>query len=423
MNFNIEKAKAREILDSRGNPTLLVEITLENGIKGSASVPSGASTGIHEALELRDNDKTRYLGKGVLNACDNVKNLINKEIKGLSVLDQEVIDETLIKLDGTPQKSYLGANAILGVSLACLHAHANTRKKELFQIIAELFSYRGTFSLPTPMINVINGGKHADTNLDFQEFMVVPRADIPYDLKLQMVSEVFHSLGAVLKRHQLDTDLGNEGGYAPDVKNNEEPLKLISEAIEELPYRPGKEIFIALDVAASTFYRPSDNKYVLACERKTLNKKQFFNYYLKLLEKYPIISIEDPLYEDDFSSWSEFKQILPVSVLLVGDDLYATNAERLQLGINANCTNALIIKPNQVGTITETLKCIKLAKEKGLSPIISHRSGETNDYTIADLAVGVGAPYIKSGSCAHGERLSKYNRLLLISDILASGSI
>ncbi|MFH1509010.1 MAG: phosphopyruvate hydratase [bacterium] len=412
----IEHIYAREILDSRGNPTVCVDVILDNGKKGVSAVPSGASAGIHEALELRDNNMARYLGKGVKNAVENINNIIARELKGKSILDQENIDNLLIDLDGTHQKSYLGANAILGVSMACIRAHAVARNMELFKVIADIYGNKKDYFIPTPMVNIINGGKHADTNLNFQEFMVVPASDIDYKEQLRLVSEVFHTLATVMKLKKLDTDTGNEGGYAPDVKSNEQPLELLCETFDQMQYEPGKDVFIAMDVAASTFYNPGDKNYHLSVDNKKYSVEQMISLYKKFVNKYPIVSIEDPLNEDDFSGWANLRQKLGENIMIVGDDIFVTNVERLKQGVEKGSANSVIIKPNQVGTITETFNCIRFARDNGITTVVSHRSGETIDDTIADIAVGTGSEFIKAGSCAHGERVAKYNRLLLIEE-------
>lgn len=397
---------AREVLDSRGNPTVEVEIILENGIKESAIVPSGASTGEREALELRDNDD-RYNGKGVLKAVDNVNTIIKNKLIGINVFEQQKIDDIMLKLDGTVNKNKLGANAILGVSLACLRAAAKAKGVELYQYVGS------EYVLPIPMMNILNGGAHADNNLDFQEFMIVPLKDT-FRESLRIATEVFQTLKNILKEKNLSTGVGDEGGFAPNLKENKEGLDLIVEAITKAGYVPGKDIAIALDVAASEFYK--DGMYNL--EGKTLSTELLIKYYLDLVEKYPIVSIEDPFDQNDWDGFSEFTKLVGDRIQIVGDDLFVTNKKYLQEGIDKNAGNAILIKLNQVGTVTETLETIKLARENGYRTIISHRSGETEDTSIADLAVGLALCQIKTGSLSRSERIAKYNRLLRIEEQL-----
>ena len=397
---------AREVLDSRGNPTVEVEVVLENGIKESAIVPSGASTGEREALELRDNDD-RYNGKGVLKAVDNVNTIIKNKLIGINVFEQQKIDDIMLKLDGTVNKNKLGANAILGVSLACLRAAAKAKGVELYQYVGS------EYVLPIPMMNILNGGAHADNNLDFQEFMIVPLKDT-FRESLRIATEVFHTLKNILKEKNLSTGVGDEGGFAPNLKENKEGLDLIVEAITKAGYVPGKDIAIALDVAASEFYK--DGMYNL--EGKTLSTELLIKYYLDLVEKYPIVSIEDPFDQNDWDGFSEFTKLVGDRIQIVGDDLFVTNKKYLQEGIDKNAGNAILIKLNQVGTVTETLETIKLARENGYRTIISHRSGETEDTSIADLAVGLALCQIKTGSLSRSERIAKYNRLLRIEEQL-----
>lgn len=404
----ISNIYAREILDSRGNPTVEVEVTLECGIKSIASVASGASTGKNEALELRDNDKNRYHGKGVLKAVSNVNNIIKPLLLGKDSLNQELIDNLMIECDGTPNKSNLGANAILGVSLANLKAAASYKKQELYEYLGS------NYSMPKCMMNILNGGVHANNNLDFQEFMIVPNKD-KYSDNLRMGSEVFNTLKNVLKEKGLLCGVGDEGGFAPLIDNATEALELISEAIEKSGYVLGKDINIALDVAASELYDEENDIYLL--EGKKYTKIELVSYYKELASKYHIISIEDGMAEEDFEGWKILTRELS-NISLVGDDLFVTNKELFQKGIDMGIANAILIKLNQIGTVTETLETIKLAKENNYKTIISHRSGETCDNYIADFAVGLNLGQIKTGSMSRGERLSKYNRLLRIEEKL-----
>lgn len=400
----IKKVFAREILDSRGNPTIEVDITLECGITASASVPSGASTGKREAIELRDHDMNRYLGKGVLKAVDNVNNIIAPEIIGKSCLEQREIDNIMLSLDGTYNKSNLGANAILGVSLANLRAAAKYNKKELYEYLGS------DYSMPRCMMNILNGGAHASNGLDFQEFMIVPSKS-EYKDNLRMGSEIFHSLKQVLKEKDLLCGVGDEGGFAPEISNNTIALDLISLAIDKAGYVLGKDVYIALDVAASEFYR--DGKYII--DGKEYSSLDLVSYYEGLIDKYNIISIEDGMAEEDYDGWKILTERLS-NIQLVGDDLFVTNKDLLSEGIRMGIANAILIKLNQIGTVSETLDTIKLAKDNNYKTIISHRSGETEDNYIADFAVGLNMGQIKTGSMSRGERLSKYNRLLRIEE-------
>ena len=402
----IKKIYAREILDSRGNPTIEVEVTLESGIIGVASVPSGASTGKNEALELRDNDKNRYHGKGVLKAVNNVNNIISPTLIGKNSLNQEEIDNTMIKLDGTDNKSLLGANAILGVSLANLKAASKYLGKELYEFLGD------NYSMPRCMMNILNGGAHASNNLDFQEFMIVPSKE-EYKENLRIGSEVFNTLKNILKEKNLLCGVGDEGGFAPPINNANEALELISEAINKSGYILGKDIYITLDVAASEFYNEEEDIYLL--EGKKYTKEELVDYYEKLVNKYNIISIEDGMAEEDYEGWKLLTDRLS-NIQLVGDDLFVTNKKLLQKGISMGIANAILLKLNQIGTVTETLDTIKLARENNYKTIISHRSGETEDNYISDFAVGLNLGQIKTGSLSRGERLSKYNRLLRIEE-------
>lgn len=407
---------AREVLDSRGNPTVEVEVTTENGTVGSAIVPSGASTGVHEAVELRDGDKTRYLGKGTLNAVNNVNEIIAEELIGFDVFDQVGIDRALIQIDGTENKSKLGANAILGVSMAVARAAAIESDTPLYEYIGGV----NAKTLPVPMMNILNGGEHADNNVDIQEFMVMPAGACSFKEALRMGTEVFHNLKSVLKSKGYNTAVGDEGGFAPNLNSNEEALKTIMEAIEKAGYVAGKDIFLALDVASSEMYE--NGKYNFKGEGKIYSSEELVNYYCDLVEKYPIISIEDGLSEDDWDGWKLLTEKIGNKVQLVGDDLFVTNYSRLNTGIEKGIANSILIKLNQIGTITETLDAIELAKTHGYTCVISHRSGETEDTTIADLAVAVNAGQIKTGSASRTDRICKYNQLLRIEDRLGENS-
>lgn len=407
---------AREVLDSRGNPTVEVEVTTENGTVGSAIVPSGASTGVHEAVELRDGDKARYLGKGTLNAVNNVNEKIAEELIGFDVFDQVGIDRALIQIDGTDNKSNLGANAILGVSMAVARAAAMESDTPLYEYIGGV----NAKILPVPMMNILNGGEHADNNVDIQEFMVMPAGACSFKEALRMGTEVFHNLKTVLKSRGYNTAVGDEGGFAPNLNSNEEALQTIMEAIEKAGYVPGKDIYLALDVASSEMYE--NGKYNFKGEGKVYTSEELINYYSNLVNKYPIISIEDGLSEDDWDGWKLLTEKLGNKVQLVGDDLFVTNYSRLNLGINKGIANSILIKLNQIGTITETLDAIELAKTNGYTCVISHRSGETEDTTIADLAVAVNSGQIKTGSSSRTDRICKYNQLLRIEDRLGENS-
>lgn len=407
--MKIVDVKGREILDSRGNPTVEVDVILENGILGRAAVPSGASTGVNEALELRDNDKNRYDGKGVLKAVENVNGPLRDLVIGLDAYDQKTLDYKMIEADGTKTKSKYGANAILGISMAVLKAAAISKGLPLFKYIGN------EKIIPRPMMNILNGGAHAINSLDFQEFMIIPMRE---DIKevLRVGSEVFHSLKSVLANLGYSTGVGDEGGFAPNLKSNEEGFKLIVEAITNAGYKPGVDVCIAIDVAASEFY--NDRKYNLEGEGKSLSTDQLIEFYKELVNKYPIISIEDPVSEDDWEGFTKITKELGDKVQLVGDDLFVTNKEYLQKGIELNAGNAILIKVNQIGTITETIETINLARENNYKTIISHRSGETEDTTIAHLAVGLGLGQIKTGSMSRTDRICKYNELIRINEQL-----
>ena len=412
MSTIIYDVHAREILDSRGNPTVEVEVILEDGSVGRAGVPSGASTGAHEAVELRDGDKGRFLGKGVLQAVDNVNEVIAPEVEGFDATDQIGIDRLMIELDGTANKGKLGANAILGVSMAVAKAAAESLGLPLYQYLG------GTNAkeLPVPMMNILNGGEHADNNVDIQEFMVMPVGATSFSEGLRMGVEVFHSLKAVLKGKGLNTAVGDEGGFAPNLGSNEEALQVIMEAIEKAGYKPGTDVRLALDVAATELYK--DGKYVLAGEGVTKSVDEMISYYEDLCNKYPIISIEDGLSEDDWEGWKKLTERLGKKVQLVGDDLFVTNTERLEAGIEKDTANSILVKVNQIGTLTETFEAVEMAKKAGYTAVISHRSGETEDATIADIAVATNAGQIKTGAPSRSDRVAKYNQLLRIEEEL-----
>jgi len=417
MMKEIQEIKGREVLDSRGNPTVEVEVVLRHGILGRAIVPSGASTGIYEALELRDGDKKRYGGKGVKKAVKHVNETIAKALQGMDVTKQGAIDEALLSLDGTEAKKNLGANAILGVSLACARAGAAFYHMPLYRYIGGV---AGTL-LPMPMMNILNGGAHADNGIDFQEFMIVPTGACCFTEALRMGSEVFHSLKSVLNGMGLNTAVGDEGGFAPDLASNEDGLKVIMEAIEKAGYEPGKDICLALDVASSEFYK--DGNYILYGENnKIFDSQGMGEYYEMLVGKYPIVSIEDGCDQDDWEGWKNLTSRLGQKTQLVGDDFFVTNTRRLQEGIGQKAANAILIKPNQIGTLTETIQAVQMAKEAGYGAVMSHRSGESEDTTIADLAVGLNCGQIKTGSLSRTDRLAKYNQLLRIEEELGKAA-
>ena len=407
---------AREILDSRGNPTVEVDVTLEDGTVGRAAVPSGASTGTREAVELRDGDKERYLGKGVQKAVANVNDTLAQELTGMDAVDQVAIDNLMLELDGTPNKGKLGANAILGVSLAVAKAAAQSLELPLFRYIG------GTSArtLPVPLMNILNGGKHADNNVDIQEFMVVPAGAPSFAEALRLGAEVFHSLKKVLKERGLATGQGDEGGFAPDLKSNEEALELLVEAITKAGLKPGEDVYLAIDAAASELYR--DGRYVLAGEGKTLTASELVDFYARLAERYPIISLEDGLAEDDWEGWQELTARLGGRLQLVGDDIFVTNTELISRGIAQKVANSVLIKVNQIGTLTETLAAIEMAKGAGYTAVVSHRSGETEDTTIADIVVAANTGQIKTGAPSRSERVAKYNQLLRIEELLAGSA-
>ncbi len=416
----IVSVHAREILDSRGNPTVEVDVITESGYFGRAAVPSGASTGVHEAIELRDGDKSRYLGKGVLKAVNNVNTIIADEIVGMNVLDQQLIDETMIKLDGTPNKANLGANAILGVSLAVAHAAAQLTNQTLYRYVGGV----NARTLPIPMMNILNGGSHADNSIDFQEFMIMPVGASSFTEAIRMGAEVFHNLKSVLKKLGYSTNVGDEGGFAPNLKSNEEAITVILQAIENARYRPGEDVFIALDPASSEYYLPEEKVYHLhKSTGEKLTPAQMVDYWKNWVDKYPIISIEDGMAEDDWNGWKLMTQTLGNRIQLVGDDLFVTNVERLQKGIDMGVANSILIKVNQIGTLTETINAVRLADVHSMTSIMSHRSGETEDTTIAHLAVALNTGLIKTGSASRSDRIAKYNQLIRIEEMLGDAAI
>jgi len=427
MKTSLKSIHAREILDSRGNPTLEVDVVLEGGFCGRAAVPSGASTGEHEAIELRDGDKKRYLGKGVLKAVQNVNGALAKELAGKDAHDQEALDKLMIKLDGTETKSRLGANAILGVSLACAHAAANAEGLPLFQYLGG----NDANVLPVPMMNIINGGIHADNNVDMQEFMIMPFGAERFSDALRMGAEVFHNLKKILHDKKLSTSVGDEGGFAPDLQSNQEALDVILQAIEKAGFKPGEDVKIALDPASSSFYgadktgaNKNPGQYVLRAEAQPVKSgKDMVEFYAKLCERYPIFSIEDGLAEDDWAAWKQLTDKLGSKIQIVGDDLFVTNTKRLERGIKEGVANSILIKVNQIGTLTETIEAVKLAHRNNYTAVMSHRSGETEDTTIADLAVALTTGQIKTGSTSRTDRIAKYNQLLRIEEKLGSRAV
>jgi enolase len=408
----IKRIKGRQILDSRGNPTVEVDVVLDDGTLGRAAVPSGASTGSHEAVELRDGDSSKFQGKGVLKAVNNIEKIIAPAIMGMSALRQEAIDQRMIELDGTPNKGKLGANAILGVSLAVAHAAANSKGVPLYRYLGGKEAYL----MPVPLMNILNGGKHAEDSIDLQEFMVVPAGAKSFGHALQIGSEVYHALKNVLKKRRANTAVGDEGGFAPSLATNREAVEVLLVAIEAAGYKPGRDCFIALDPASTEFYK--NGKYVLAKEGVSYTSTGMINYYSKLVADYPIISIEDGMAEDDWAGWKLLNERMGSKIQLVGDDLYTTNKERLSRGIKECASNSILIKLNQIGTLTETLEVMNMAKKVGWTAVVSHRSGETEDTTISDLAVAKNCGQIKSGAPCRSERVAKYNRLLRIEEEL-----
>lgn len=426
MSTKIKNISAREILDSRGDPTVEAKVELVGGKFGKIAVPSGASIGGAEAIELRDNDIKRYGGKGVLKAVENVNMIIAKALKGKNTARQKEIDATLVDLDGTENKSKLGANAILAVSLACAEAGAKAEKVPLYEYIARTYSLpTARYSLPAPMFNIFNGGKHADTNLDIQEIMIVPIANVSFSEKVRYGAEIFHELKKVLSQHNLDTDIGNEGGYAPDIKSTAFAFDLILEAIKKAGFKLGKDIALAIDAGANSFYDAKEDKYILKADGVSLSSDRLVSLYIEWMNKYNLISIEDPLNEKDWEEWKNAYRRLKTAkgdLMVVTDDLTVTNKNKIERAIKENVGNAIIIKPNQVGTLTETMETVNAARKAGWKIIVSHRSGETCDSFIADLAAAIGADFIKAGSLSRGERLAKYNRLMEIEEEIKSKS-
>ena len=405
--------KGRQILDSRGNPTVEVDVYTDQGVVGRAAVPSGASTGVHEACELRDGDKSLFLGKSVLNAVNNVNTVLNEELQGMFVSDQKAIDDKMIELDGTENKSRLGANAILGVSLACAKAAAQETGQELYRYLGGV----GGHTLPIPMMNILNGGSHADNSIDFQEFMIMPVGAPTFSEALRMGAEVFHNLKTVLKSKGLSTNVGDEGGFAPNLGSNEEAIMCILQAIEKAGYRPGEDVYIALDAASSEFYLADENMYHLKWSTgDKLTPAQMSDFWKNWVDKYPIISIEDGMAEDDWDGWKMHTDAIGDRCQLVGDDLFVTNVERLKMGLDKKVANSILIKLNQIGTLTETIEAVNLAMRNQYTAIISHRSGETEDTTIADLVVAMNAGLIKTGSASRTDRICKYNQLMRIEE-------
>lgn len=411
---------ARQILDSRGNPTIEVEVITENGFMGRAAVPSGASTGIHEAVELRDGDKAKYLGKGVLKAVNNVNTTLNNELKGLYVTDQVLIDKTMLDIDGTPNKGVLGANAILGVSLAVANAAAQETGQPLFRYVGGVSAN----TLPMPMMNILNGGSHADNSVDFQEFMIMPVGAESFSHAIRMGAEIFHNLKDVLKKKGYSTNVGDEGGFAPNLKSNEEAVQLILQAIEKAGYAPGEDVFLTLDPAASEYFIKEEKVYHLhKSTGDKLTPAEMVDYWADWVNKYPIVSIEDGMDEDDWDGWALMTKKLGSKIQLVGDDLFVTNVERLQKGIEGQVANSILVKVNQIGSLTETIQAVNLAYKNKYTAVMSHRSGETEDTTIADLAVALGTGQIKTGSACRSERIAKYNQLLRIEEMLGETAI
>ncbi|MFL2571255.1 MAG: phosphopyruvate hydratase [Parvicellaceae bacterium] len=415
----IQQIQARQILDSRGNPTVEVDVLTDNGAFGRAAVPSGASTGIHEAVELRDNDKGLYLGKGVLKAVNNVNTILNSELNGMYILDQNKIDQLMLSIDGTDNKSKLGANAILGVSLAVAKAASDALGQSLYRYIGGV----NANTLPVPMMNILNGGSHADNKIDIQEFMIMPFGASSFSDALRMGTEVFHHLKSVLKSKGMSTNVGDEGGFAPNLGSNEQAIEVVLQAVQAAGYVPGKDIWIALDAASSEFYDQDAKKYKFESTGDHLTSSELVSFWSDWVNKYPIASIEDGLAEDDWSGWKELTDKIGNKCQLVGDDLFVTNTKRLQRGIDENIANSILIKVNQIGTLTETINSVNLANKNSYTSVMSHRSGETEDSTIADLAVALNTGQIKTGSASRSDRIAKYNQLLRIEQELGSQGI
>ena len=423
VSSKIARIAARQILDSRGNPTVEADVVLEDGSRGRAAVPSGASTGEHEALELRDADKMRYLGKGVLRAVENVNTIIARAVRGLNVTDQVALDRRMIELDGTPTKSNLGANAILAVSMAAARAASVTEHQPLYRYLSRYSSERDANTLPVPMMNILNGGAHADNSVDLQEFMVMPVGAATFSDALRMGVETFHSLKSVLQKRGYSTAVGDEGGFAPNLKSNEEALEVVLEAITAAGYTPGKHISLALDPAASEFYVSASNRYVFKkSDKSSRTPEQMAAFWESWVRQYPIVSIEDGLAEDDWAGWKHLTALLGKQIQLVGDDLFVTNTSRLQRGIAEGIGNSILIKLNQIGTVTETVEAIEMARRAGYTSIVSHRSGETEDTFIADFVVAMGSGQIKTGSASRTDRVAKYNQLLRIEEELGAAA-
>ena len=407
--------RGRQILDSRGNPTVEVEVYTDQGAMGRAAVPSGASTGVHEACELRDNDKSVYMGKGVLQAVNNVNNVLNEELRGMYVEEQRAIDQKMIEVDGTPNKSRLGANAILGVSLACAKAAAMESGQQLYRYLGGC----GAYLLPVPMMNILNGGSHADNSIDFQEFMIMPVGAPTFTEALRMGAEVFHNLRSVLKARNMSTNVGDEGGFAPNLASNDEAIQVVCQAIEKAGYRPGEDIFIGLDAAASEYYNPETGLYEMRWSTgEKYNATEMVDFWKRWVDQYPVISIEDGMAEDDWDGWKLLTDTIGDRCQLVGDDLFVTNVERLQMGLDRKVANSILVKLNQIGTLSETIDAVNLATRNGYTSIISHRSGETEDTTIADLVVALNTGLIKTGSASRTDRICKYNQLMRIEEAL-----
>ena len=412
--------RGRQILDSRGNPTVEVEVYTEQGAMGRAAVPSGASTGVHEACELRDNDKSVYLGKGVLQAVNNVNNVLNEELRGMYVEEQRSIDQKMIEVDGTPNKSRLGANAILGVSLACAKAAAMESGQQLYRYLGGC----GAYMLPVPMMNILNGGSHADNSIDFQEFMIMPVGAPTFTEALRMGAEVFHNLRSVLKSRGMSTNVGDEGGFAPNLASNDDAIQVVCQAIEKAGYRPGEDIFIGLDAAASEYYNTETGLYEMRWSTgEKYNAQEMVEFWKRWVNQYPVISIEDGMAEDDWDGWKLLTDTIGDRCQLVGDDLFVTNVKRLQMGLDKEVANSILIKVNQIGTLTETINAVQLAQRNYYTAVMSHRSGETEDTTIADLAVALGTGQIKTGSASRTDRICKYNQLMRIEEMLGSSAI
>ena len=408
--------RGRQILDSRGNPTVEVEVFTEQGAMGRAAVPSGASTGVHEACELRDGDKSVYLGKGVLQAVNNVNTVLNDELRGMYVEEQRSVDQKMIELDGTDNKSRLGANAILGVSLACAKAAAMETGQQLYRYLGGC----GGYLLPVPMMNILNGGSHADNSIDFQEFMIMPVGAPTFTEALRMGAEVFHNLRTVLKSRNMSTNVGDEGGFAPNLASNDEAIQVVCQAIEKAGYRPGEDVFIALDAAASEYYNPETGLYEMRWSTgDKYNATEMVDFWKRWVDQYPVISIEDGMAEDDWDGWKLLTDAIGDRCQLVGDDLFVTNVQRLQMGLDRKVANSILVKLNQIGTLTETIDAVSLATRNGYTSIISHRSGETEDTTIADLVVALNTGLIKTGSASRTDRICKYNQLMRIEEALA----